>query len=98
MSSINAIGGYRLAGEQAVAARRAADSGIAGSIGIQPSTKVDSVDLSPEARQAGEAARPSEPFRQSKVDQVRAQLSEGTYLNPDKLDIALDRLLKDLNA
>jgi len=34
--------------------------------------------------------------RQEKVAQVRAAIENGTYLTPDKLDVALDRLLAEL--
>ncbi len=50
----------------------------------------DSVDFSAEARAA-------EGLQGGNVQRVRQALAEGTYLNPDKLDIAIDRLLADLN-
>lgn len=54
----------------------------------------DQVELSSAARlytQLGD-----QPIRSDKVDAVRQQLAEGTYLNPDKMDAAMDRLLADL--
>ncbi|MGD9690761.1 MAG: flagellar biosynthesis protein FlgM [Phycisphaerales bacterium] len=49
---------------------------------------VDRVDISPEARAAESSA--------DRVTRVRQQLADGTYLHPDKLDIALDKLLDQL--
>ncbi len=40
-------------------------------------------------------SRPAETSAQ-KVARVRQGLTEGTFLNPDKLDIAIERLAKDL--
>ena len=35
-------------------------------------------------------------IRQDKVDDVRAQIEDGTYETPEKLDIAADRLLSEM--
>lgn len=53
---------------------------------------VDSIDISPEAREA------EHDQHEGKVERIRAELADGTYLHPDKLDIALDRMLKSLGA
>ena len=34
--------------------------------------------------------------RQDRVDAIRAQLANGTYETPDKLNVALDRMLDEL--
>ena len=35
-------------------------------------------------------------IRQDKVDAVKKQIAEGTYLTPEKLEKAIDNLLRDL--
>lgn len=52
--------------------------------------------VAPEARDRVElSSRPAETSEE-KVARVKNQLREGTYLAPDKLDIAVERLAKDL--
>ncbi len=51
---------------------------------------VDSVDISDAARAAESSA--------DRVSRVKKNLREGTYLHPDKLDIALDRMLERLGG
>lgn len=34
--------------------------------------------------------------RQERVDQIRAQIANGTYETPEKLNVALDRLLDEI--
>ena len=57
--------------------------------------QADSVEISSEAHNASAADR---PLRQGKVHTVKNALAAGEYLHPDKLDIALERLLKDLGV
>lgn len=49
---------------------------------------VDSVDISEAARAAESSA--------DRVARVKKQLRDGTYLHPDKLDIALERMIDRL--
>ncbi len=51
---------------------------------------IDTVELSAEAIEA------EEQTHSAKVLRVREALAEGTYLDPDKWDAALDRLLRDI--
>ena len=37
-------------------------------------------------------------IRQDRVDQIRKQIAEGTYETPEKLQIALDRLLGEIGS
>jgi negative regulator of flagellin synthesis FlgM len=55
---------------------------------------VDRVDISP----AAEAAMASEgsPIRQGLVNSIRRQIADGTYDTPDKMEMALDRLLDEM--
>lgn len=57
----------------------------------------DAVELSAEALSAGGVGRET-PVRADLVSRIRAQIADGTYETPDKLDIAIDRLAKDLFA
>ena len=61
-----------------------------------PATKsVDSVDISPAAEAAIQAAESGE-IRQGLVDRIRTQIAAGTYETPDKLDVAVQRLLDEI--
>jgi negative regulator of flagellin synthesis FlgM len=60
-----------------------------------PSTgSVDRVDISP-AAEAAMAAEGS-PIRQGLVNSIRRQIADGTYDTPDKMEMALDRLLDEM--
>lgn len=51
----------------------------------------DSVSLSPEAQAVDDG------LHGEKVRRVRQSLADGTYLNPEKFDKAIDRLLADID-
>ncbi len=53
--------------------------------------EADTVEIS-------DAAQEASAVRGGLVSRVRDQLADGAYLHPDKLDIAIDRLLRDLNG
>jgi negative regulator of flagellin synthesis FlgM len=55
----------------------------------------DQIDISPAAQAAARAAESGE-IRHSLVNQIRAQIADGSYETPDKLDVALDRLLDEV--
>ena len=56
---------------------------------------VDRVEISQIARLMSEISLLPE-VRAEKIAQVRAQIESGTYITPEKLDIAVERLLGDL--
>ena len=58
---------------------------------------VDRVEISPIARMMSEVAALPD-IRAEKVAQVRAEIQAGTYITPEKLDIAIERLLQDIQA
>ena len=37
-------------------------------------------------------------IRMDKVEKVRQAIAQGTYETPEKIDVAVDRILKDLGA
>lgn len=51
----------------------------------------DEVEISPEAQQAL-ATRESTPVRADKIANIRAQIANGTYETPEKLEAALSRM------
>jgi negative regulator of flagellin synthesis FlgM len=55
----------------------------------------DELDIS-EAGQLFDRARELPEVRRDRVDQIRAQIANGTYETGDKLDVALDRLLDEI--
>ncbi|MEM6799684.1 MAG: flagellar biosynthesis anti-sigma factor FlgM [Planctomycetota bacterium] len=57
----------------------------------QPST-IDQLDISPEAAQAADAGE----VRTDRVADIRAQIAQGAYETPEKIDAALDRLLDEI--
>ncbi len=96
MSSLSALNGLSSLGLSRPVQHRA-PGGDDGAISSQSgaSRQADTVEISSEAQNASAADR---PLRQDKVDNVRNALAAGEYLHPDKLDIALERLLKDLGV
>jgi negative regulator of flagellin synthesis FlgM len=56
---------------------------------------VDQLDLSPEVEFAAQA-RDLPEIREDRVAALRAQIASGTYETPEKLDIALSRLLDEI--
>jgi negative regulator of flagellin synthesis FlgM len=58
---------------------------------------VDRVEISPIARLMSEVSALPD-IRAERVAQVRAEIQAGTYITPEKLDIAIGRLLEDIQA
>lgn len=61
----------------------------------QPSFGVDELDISSEADFVSQA-RDLPEIRHDRVAQIRAQIQSGQYETPEKLDIALSRLLDEI--
>ncbi len=76
------------------AARRPGEDDHAPEIHVRPA---DSVDISALARRLGERSS-GEPVRQDLVDRVKSEIENGTYESDDKLDLAAQRLLGDLDV
>lgn len=55
----------------------------------------DQVTISPAAEAAIQAAEAGD-VRQDLVNRIRSEIAAGTYETPDKLDVALDRMLDEL--
>jgi negative regulator of flagellin synthesis FlgM len=66
-----------------------ATSGTASSLGV------DQLDLSPEVEFAA-AVRDLPDIREDRVAAIRAEIARGTYETPEKIDIALSRLLDEI--
>ncbi len=62
---------------------------------ISNSIPVDRVEISQIARLMSEATLLPE-VQAEKIAQVKAQIEAGTYITPEKMDIAVERLLQDL--
>ena len=56
---------------------------------------VDQLDLSPEAEFAAQVPDLPE-IREDRVAAIRAQIASGTYETPEKLDLAVSRLLDEI--
>jgi negative regulator of flagellin synthesis FlgM len=56
---------------------------------------VDQLDISPEADFVAQT-RDLPEIRADRVAQIRAQIEAGTYETPEKLDLALSRLLDEI--
>ena len=61
----------------------------------QPVQQADQLDISHEAELASQLHDVPE-IRADRVAELRAQIQAGTYETPEKLDVALDRLLDEL--
>ena len=57
----------------------------------------DEIQISPEARLLEEISRSSN-IHQERVDEIRRMIASGVYETPEKLNVALDRLLDDLRS
>jgi len=57
----------------------------------------DEIQISPEARLLDEISRTTE-VQQGRVDEIRRMIASGVYETPERLSIALERLLDDLNG
>ena len=57
----------------------------------------DEIQISPEARMLEEMSRSGE-IQNSRVDEIRRMIASGVYETPEKLAIALDRLVDDLRS
>ena len=64
---------------------------------VDNSVSVDRVEISQIARLMSEISALPE-VRAEKVAQVRSEIEAGTYITPEKLDIAVERLLEDLQV
>ncbi len=62
---------------------------------ISNSIPVDRVEISQIARLISEVSSLPE-VRAEKIAQVRVQIEAGTYITPEKMDIAVERLLEDM--
>ena len=60
-----------------------------------PASGTDSVQISSEAKTVSNVYK-LPVIRHEKVNSVKAEIDKGTYLTPEKLNKALDALLKDL--
>jgi negative regulator of flagellin synthesis FlgM len=60
-----------------------------------PIVEPDQVDISEAARLAS-GVHELPPVREDLIARVRAAIAEGTYETPERLDVALDRLLDEL--
>ena len=56
---------------------------------------VDRVDISPAAQAASQAAETGD-VRNELVNMIRSQISAGTYDTPDKMEVAMERLLDQM--
>ena len=57
----------------------------------------DTVELSDRARELSRPLQADPAYRADLVQRIRTEIESGTYETSDKLDIAADRLARDLN-
>jgi|GEM_PF-687323 anti-sigma28 factor (negative regulator of flagellin synthesis) len=57
----------------------------------------DEIEISAEARMLDEISRSGE-VQQSRVDEIRRMIASGVYETPERLAVALDRLIDDLHG
>ncbi|MBL8890455.1 MAG: flagellar biosynthesis anti-sigma factor FlgM [Planctomycetaceae bacterium] len=68
-----------------LAATRAAESGDQLTISAEAMAKIESTNAA------------SAELRANKIAEIRAQLAAGTYETPEKLDVAVDRMLQRIS-
>ena len=94
MDKINGLGGAT--GAQAIYPRLAAfgvDAGHSASV----ATPRDHVEISPLGQMLDGISRLPD-IRHEKVEEIRQQIASGTYETPEKIQVALDRLLDELSG
>jgi len=64
---------------------------------VQAGTPRDRVEISPLGQMLDGISRLPE-IRHEKVEEVRRQIASGVYETPEKLELALDRLLDELHG
>lgn len=87
---MNVFGVFSTQGSQGIAALKGVEAAKAASQHGVAEVR-DSVTLSTEAVRAADAAS---DIRFDKVAAIKAAIADGSYDTPEKLDIALDRLLE----
>jgi len=92
---MNILGIFSTHGAQAIGAVRSSEATQAATAAVQPGVGEvqDSVTLSVDAVRAAESTA---DIRFDKVNAIRAAIADGSYETPEKLDLALDRLLDRL--
>jgi negative regulator of flagellin synthesis FlgM len=91
---IHGAGGTQ--GPQPIYPRLAAFSVEAGGT-VQAGAPRDQVEISPLGRMLDGIGQLPE-IRHEKVDAIRQQIASGIYETPEKLDVAMDRLLDELSG
>lgn len=56
----------------------------------------DQVEFSEAAQQLSNSQQPD--IRMDKVNQIRQAIAQGTYETPEKIDVVVDRLFKEMSA
>lgn len=85
VDNVNGVGGPEGAGH-ARKIRRAYNVNVQ-----KPARGADKVEMTSEARELSK----TEGIRWERVMEIRRALQNGTYLDPDKLDVALDRAIDE---
>lgn len=57
----------------------------------------DEIQISPEAKLLEEISRTTD-IQHNRIDEIRRMIASGVYETPERLSVALDRLLDDLNG
>jgi anti-sigma28 factor (negative regulator of flagellin synthesis) len=70
------------------------------SVGSSIPETSDRVELSAEVKTLLDRLDPSSaaPGSSARIESIRQQIRDGSYETPEKLDLAIDRLLRDLQA
>ncbi|GJQ29011.1 MAG: hypothetical protein HBSAPP03_08950 [Phycisphaerae bacterium] len=89
INACNAAGLGRVADAAPMRAARHPDADVSA-----PRRGADRVDLSPDAQLL--ASLRDLPARQDLVDAIRGEIARGEYDTPEKLDAALEELLRDV--
>ena len=76
---------------------RLAAFGVDGGQAVSAGTPRDHVEISPLGQMLDGISRLPE-IRHEKVEEIRQQIAAGTYETPEKIQIALDRLMDELSG
>jgi negative regulator of flagellin synthesis FlgM len=89
------VRGLSSASPMAPLGRPEATPGIEKSPGIAPSTPKDEVEISEVGKMLDDASR-THGIREQRLAEIKAAIEAGTYETPEKLELALNRMVEQL--
>lgn len=91
------VRGLNSLGGTAPVSRTAPTTAGGPAVATSPTTPRDDVEISAVSRMLDDASRTS-GVREQRLEQIKAAIEAGTYETPEKLEIALERMLEQIGG